>query len=54
MTYMISGARRLLNLGHACSYQQSSDNAIPHGAAVAWGMLFAYEYGRKRCWIKRN
>ena len=50
------GARRLLNLGHSFAHiiESLSDNAIPHGAAVAWGMLFAYEYSEKRCWIKRK
>lgn len=44
------GARRLLNLGHSFAHiiESLSDNAIPHGAAVAWGMLFAYEYSLKK------
>ncbi len=46
--YKERGERRLLNLGHTLAHalEAASGHRIPHGAAVAYGLLFAALLGR--------
>ena len=48
-----AGVRAHLNLGHTLAHalEIASEHALPHGEAVAYGLVFAAELGAARGWV---
>lgn len=46
-----SGERRLLNFGHTLGHSAELEYGLPHGKAVAWGMLLAMKLSVERGYL---